>query len=247
MKVVHFNHDCMCDGVPCYTGCGDYRKAAGAGCASPINPGARPSDQLHMFLAEETATAVDANCTRSTRALNLARAGADTAMIIARQGTATKDLVPGIDKYSELAQTETLEMQHVNIPVGMVTHAQGAVPPSLHARVQHTCIICMHAHHTLVTHAQGVLPSTLPACVRECTTHASSACMRTTRAVGDCARHQPAHLCPCIGGQQWMVAKPGAVEVDPHAQLGSVQMRTMHVGDAHAQQTCPVHSCSKAC
>lgn len=48
-------------------------------------------------------------------------------MIVAAQGTNDSSLVvPSVHKASATAQEETLLLQHVNIPVGLVTHEHGA-------------------------------------------------------------------------------------------------------------------------
>ena len=63
-------------------------------------------------------------CTRSTKAYNAARAFADAVVIVAREGET--QLLAAVDSKSAVAQEETLQLEHVNIPVGMVSYEDGA-------------------------------------------------------------------------------------------------------------------------
>ena len=69
------------------------------------------------------------------RAHHIARWGAQAAMIVAPEGTADSALVPpAAHKASATAHEEALQLQHVNIPVGLVTLKHGA----------HACLPCMY-------------------------------------------------------------------------------------------------------
>lgn len=77
---------------------------------------------MNVVLVEEAELDV---CTRSTVAFNAARAYADAVIIIARQNET--ELLAAVDSKSAVAQTETLQLEHVNIPIGVVTFDDGTL------------------------------------------------------------------------------------------------------------------------
>lgn len=106
--------------------------------------------ETNVILVEE---AEQDYCTRSTIAYNAARAYADAVIIIAKEGE--KELVAAIDSKSAVAQQETLQLEHVSIPVGVVTFEDGSWRPLapacaavsflaaiLHALLLHDTIVC---------------------------------------------------------------------------------------------------------
>ena len=59
--------------------------------------------------------------------MNAARAGAQAVLIVPPEDTAVADLAaPAVVKHSATAQQEALYLQHVNIPVGIMTYDDGA-------------------------------------------------------------------------------------------------------------------------
>ena len=65
--------------------------------------------------------------------MNAARAGAQAVLIVAAEGTTEANIsTPAVAKYSSTAQMEALYLQHVNIPVGIMTHADGALLSGWH-------------------------------------------------------------------------------------------------------------------
>lgn len=69
----------------------------------------------------------DGTCLRSHRAYNVAKTGAQGVMIVAPRGTHSSELVvaPQVVSRSYTAEVETLELQHVNIPVGLISFGDG--------------------------------------------------------------------------------------------------------------------------
>jgi hypothetical protein len=122
-----FHENCTCGGIKCNTGCGIYENAQPADlCKLPIvQQGGLSETEVNVILVEEGDPHV---CTRSTMAFNAARAFLDAVIIVARDGET--ELIAAVDSKSALAQRESLELEHVNIPVGVVTYDNG------------TCLCC---------------------------------------------------------------------------------------------------------
>lgn len=116
----------MCGSVPCNTGCGDFNEATPQERCKPriVQQGGLSETEVNAILVEE---GDDNTCTRSTVAYNAARAYADAVIIIAKRGE--RHLVASVHSKSAVSQTETLQLEHVNIPIGVVTHADGALLP----------------------------------------------------------------------------------------------------------------------
>ena len=109
------------------SGCGDFSTAEPADkCKLEIvQQGGLSKAEVNAILVQEGEGDV---CTRSTKAYHAARAFADAVIISARFGAT--ELLAAVDSKSAVAQAETLQLEHVNIPVGMVSfkHGQPLLP-----------------------------------------------------------------------------------------------------------------------
>lgn len=144
--VVHFfDESCICGSIKCNTGCGDFNSAQPADLCNPriIQQGGLSGDSVNAFVLEEAEGDVSVNrCTRSTIAYNAARAYADAVIIVA--GPGETELLAAVDSKSAVAQSETLKLEHVNIPVGVVTFENGSqLSPNCLSAVFLLCCFCL--------------------------------------------------------------------------------------------------------
>jgi hypothetical protein len=119
-----FDDQCMCGEVRCNTGCESFDRAEPADLCKLriVGPGGISGNETNAILVEE-GSQESWVCTRSTVAFNAAHAFADAVIIIAKEGET--ELVAAVDSKSAIAQSESLRLEHVNIPVGVVTNENG--------------------------------------------------------------------------------------------------------------------------
>lgn len=126
-----FDPECVCGEVKCNSGCGDFSTAEPAEACrlNIIQQGGLSETEVNAVLVEER-EGLEV-CTRSTKAYHAAKAFADAVIIVAPEGAT--EFLAAVDSKSAVAQAETLQLENVNIPVGLVSYEDGALlapPPS---------------------------------------------------------------------------------------------------------------------
>jgi hypothetical protein len=115
----------MCGEVPCSSGCGDFSTASPDSCKPRIlQTGGVSGNEVSAFMLPEGS---GSQCSRGTRAYNVARAYGDALIIVAANSTGVREpLVAPVDSNRGIMNRELLGYERVYIPVGVLTPEDGA-------------------------------------------------------------------------------------------------------------------------